>query len=177
MDEFDVLAYVVSGEPVPFEVGGSAFAFRQPSPVQMDKLRFAQTRAYDQVYAEYRADGLDKEPVTPGLTETRRVYNEALEAVYQQANADGDGAAARKAAEDMDFIASHWPRNLAEERARDHAKRYSARWVVDNLLIGDKDDFRRLTAPDPLNRAEVNDGVNRLFSVTNHDPNLNGRTQ
>ena len=177
MDEFDLLEWIVSGKPVPFEIGGSQFALRQPSPVEMDKMRFAQTKAYDRAFAEYRADGLDKEPVTAGLVETRRIYNEALEAAYQQANADGDGAAARKAAEDMDEIARSWPANLAEERARDFARRTLARWMLENLLQGDRDDFRQLTAPDPLNHDAVTAAVQRLLSIVNHDPNSNRRTQ
>lgn len=175
--EFDALEYVISGDPVPFEIDGNQFALLQPSPLQTDRMRFAQTKAHDRAMAEYRAEGLDKEPVSDGLVETRRIYNEALEAAYQQANADNDGMAARKAAEDMEEVERSWPRNLAEERARDYARRAIARWIIDNLLQGDRDDLRRLTAPDPLAHNAVVEAVQRLLSVINHDPNSPRRTQ
>jgi hypothetical protein len=71
---------------------------------------------------------------------------------------------------------AEWPRNLAEERSRDYARRAIGRWIVDNLLTGDKSEFKRLTAPDPLNRAEVAGAISRLLQIINHDPNSNRRT-
>lgn len=174
MSDFDVLAYIVSGDPVPFDLDGVPFALRQPSPLEMDRARLAQQRAADRALADYRADGLADEPVSDALVETKRLYNEALEAAYQQASADGDTAAMRQAAEDMER--AEWPRNLAEERSRDYARRAIGRWIIDNLLTGDKNEFRRLTAPDPLNRAEVAGAISRLLAIINHDPNLNRRT-
>lgn len=177
MDDFDLLERIVSGRPVTFEVDGAAFALRQPAPIEMDRLRFAQTRAYDRAIADYRADGMDGEPVTDGLVETKRLYLEALELSYQQANAGEDSEAARRAAEEMEAVERTWPKTLAEERARDHARRTVARWMLDNLLDGDKDELRRLGAPDPLNRQEVIDAVQRMLAIVNHDPNSNRRTQ
>jgi hypothetical protein len=175
--EFEVLEWIVSGKPVPFEIDGMEFALRQPTPVEMDRMRLAQTRAHDKVMAEYRADGMDKEPVTAGLLETQRIYREALEAAYQQANADNDGEAARKAAEDMEDVDRLWPKNLAEERARDHARRTLARWMVDNLLNGSRDDLRRLTAPDPLAHDAVVTATQQMLQIINHDPNSRRRTE
>jgi hypothetical protein len=177
MDDFDLLDWIVNAKPVAFEVDGVGFVLRQPSPVEMDRLRFAKTLAYDRAIAEYKADGLDEEPVTDGLTETRRLYLDALEADYQRANADNDGEAARRAAEEMEAVRGTWPKSLAEERARDHARRVTARWMLDNLLQGDRDELRRLGAPDPLNRQEVIAAVQHMLSIINHDPNSNRRTQ
>ncbi len=174
MTDFDVLTHIVSGDPVPFDIDGVPFALRQPSPLEMDRARLAQQRAADRALADYRAEGLADEPVSDALVETKRLYNEALEAAYQQANADGDTAAMRQVAEDMER--AEWPRNLAEERSRDYARRAIGRWIVDNLLTGDKSEFKRLTAPDPLNRAEVAGAISRLLQIINHDPNSNRRT-
>ena len=55
--------------------------------------------------------------------------------------------AAAPLAEDME--AMNWPANLAEERAREDARRTTARWVIENLLEGDREEFRKATAPDP----------------------------
>lgn len=176
MTDFDVLAWVLSGDPVLFSVDGVEFAFRQPTPHEMDKMRFAQTKAYDKALAEYRADGLGNEAVSDGLVETKRLYGEALEAAYQQANADQDNEAVRQAAQDMEDMERNWPRNLAEERARDFARRTLARWIVDNLLDGDGGDLRRLTAPDPLAHDAVIEATQRLLAIVNHDPNLTRRT-
>jgi len=177
MDDFDLLGWIINAKPVEFDLDGASFSLRQPSPVEMDRLRFAQTRAYDRAYADYKADGLDNEPVTAGMDETRRLYLEALEADYQRANADSDGEAARRAAEEMEAVRGTWPKTLAEERARDHARRVTARWMLDNLLQGDRDELRRLCAPDPLERREVIAAVQRMLSIINHDPNSNRRTQ
>ena len=177
MDEFDLLDCIVNAKPVVFAVDGAEFALRQPTPAEMDRLRFAQTRAYDQAYSAYVADGLGDAPITAGAEETLRLYLEALEADYQRANEQGDGAEARRAAEEMDTARQQWPQSLAEERARDHSRRVTARWMLDNLLTGDRDELRRLGAPDSLKREEVIAAVQRMFSIINHDPNLNRRTQ
>ena len=177
MDNFAVLEWVLSGDPVPFEIDGVGFAFRQPSPLEMDRMRFAQTKAHDKALAEYRAEGMADEPISDALVETKRLYREALEVAYQQANANEDGAAARQAAQDMEDIDTSWPRNLADERARDYARRTLARWIVDNLLTGDRDELRKLTAPDPLADDAVIQATQRLLAIVNHDPNSRRRTQ
>lgn len=173
-DDFDLLEWIVNAKPVAFTVDGSEFSLRQPTPIEMDRLRFSQTRAYDRAYADYCADGLDNAPVTAGLVETKRIYLDALEQAYQ--NAGDDGRAARQAAEEMEAVERTWPKTLAEERARDHARRSTARWMLDNLLDGDRDELRRLGAPDPLNRQEVIDAIQRMLAIVNHDPNSNRRT-
>jgi len=175
--EFDTLTYVVSGDPVPFEIDGLSFGLRQPTPVEMDRMRFAQTKAHDRAMADYRADGLDQEPISAGLVETKRLYMEALEQAYQAANASGDSAGVRQAAQDMEDAETNWPRNLAEERSRDYARRALGRWIIDNLFAGDRDELRRLTAPDPLAHGAVIEAVQRLLSIVNHDPNSSGRRQ
>lgn len=177
MDEFDALHWILSGDPVPVEIDGAQFALRQPTPLEMDRLRFVQTKATDRALAEYRADGLADLPVSDELVEARRVYLAVLEAAYQQASENGDAEAARQAAQDMEDAERNWPRTLADERAREYSRRAVARWIVDTLLTGDREQFRKLTAPDPLEHNAVVQAVQRLLAIINHDPNSRKRTQ
>ena len=174
-DEFDTLEWLLNGKPVPLTIDGCEFALRQPKPLEVDRLQFQQTRAYDRALADYRADNLDKEPVSAALAETMRVYNDMQEAAFKTANETGDSDAAYAIAADMDRSRGQWPKSLAEERARDYARRTVARFIVDTLLEGDKAAWRELTAPDPLERSEVTAAVQRLLSLINHDPNSNRR--
>lgn len=177
LDEFDVLEWLLSGKPVPLVIDGVEFALRQPKPLEVDRMQYQQTRAYDKALADYKADGLADEPITPGLAETIRIYNELQEQAYQQAQVNGDTETATRIAREQETIARQWPGSLAQERARDYARRTVARFIVDNLLDGDKAAWRELTAPDPLERSEVTDAVGKLLSLVNHDPNSNRRTQ
>lgn len=173
--EFDVLEWLVSGKPVPLEIDGVTFALRQPTPLEVDRMQYQQTRAHDKALADYRADGLDTEPVTEALAETIRVYDEMQNAAYRAAQEAGDDEAAIRIAREQEQVARQWPRTLADERARDYARRTTARWCVDHLLEGDKPVWRELTAPDPLERREVAQAVQRLLMLVNHDPNSNRR--
>ena len=172
-DEFDVLETIMSGVPVPVVIGDATWNLRQPRPLEVDKMRRAQQLAHDTVMAEYRAEGLDKQPVSDAMAETIRMYGAAQEAAYKAAMKNADQATAREALDDLAAI--HWPANLAEERARDDARRTVARWIIDHLLEGDKEAFRKATAPDPLNHSDVVASVTRMLSLVNHDPNSNGR--
>lgn len=165
----------MSGKPVPLMIDGVEFGLRQPTPLEVDRMQYQQTRAYDRALADYRADGLGSEPVTDGLAETIRMYNEMQDTVYQQAQAAGDTEDAIRIAREQEQMARQWPKTLAEERARDHARKTTARWCVDNLLDGNKTIWKQLTAPDPLERREVAQAVQRLLSLVNHDPNSNRR--
>ena len=175
LEEFDVLEWLMSGKPVPLVIEGVEFGLRQPTPLEVDRMQYQQTRAYDRALADYRADGLGNAPVTDGMAETIRIYNEMQDAAYRQAQADGDTEATIRIAREQEQMARQWPRTLAEERARDHARKTTARWCVDNLLDGDKAIWRELTAPDPLERREVMQAVQRLLALANHDPNSNRR--
>ena len=175
LDDFDTLEWLLSGKPVPFSIDGVEFALRQPKPIEVDRLQLQQTRAYDRALADYRADGLDKEPISDGLAETIRIYNETLEQTFQDALTSGDNEAAKRAASDMETAQRQWPKSLAEERARDYARRAVARFITDTLLDGDKTAWRELTAPDPLERTEVARAVAQLLRLVNHDPNSNRR--
>ena len=175
MDEFEVLEWLMSGKPVSLAIDGVEFGLRQPTPLEVDRMQYQQTRAYDRALADYRADGLDNAPITAGLTETIRIYNEMQDAAYRQAQADGDTDEAIRIAREQENTTRQWPQTLAEERARDYARRVTARWCVDNLLEGDKAAWRELTAPDPLERREVAQAVQRLLMLANHDPNSNRR--
>ncbi len=175
-DDMELIEIVRTGAPIEFEIEGYTFAFRQPSPSEMDRLRQGQTRTYDRVFNEYRADGMADAPVTDGLTETISIYTDALETQYQAAMKAGDSEAARAAAEAMED-GMNWPKTLGAERANDAARRFVGRWIVDNLFTGDRAEFDRLTRPDPLERDEVGAATQRSLAVMNYDPNSTGRTQ
>lgn len=177
MDEFSVLEWLISGKPVPFEIDGVQFALRQPKPIEVDKLQFLQARAFDRAMADYRADGLADEPVTASMAETIRIYTDLQERAYQDAQTAGDSETAIRIARDLEAAARQWPANLAQERARDYSRRVVSRFVVDTLLEGDRDAWRELTMPDPLERSEVAAAVGKLLALINHDPNSNRRTQ
>jgi len=175
LEEFDVLEWLLSGKPVPLVIDGVEFTLRQPTPLEVDRMQYQQTRAHDKALADYRADGLDNEPVTDGLSETIRIYNEMQDMAYRQAQEAGDTDAATRIAREQEQTARQWPTTLADERARDFGRRTTARWCVDNLLEGDKTAWRELTTPDPLERREVAQAVQRLLMLVNHDPNSNRR--
>lgn len=177
MDEFDILEWLLTGKSVPLVIDGVEFSLRQPKPLEVDRMQYQQTRAFDMAMAEYKADGLSDEPITPDLAEAIRVYNELQEQLYQQAQADGDTEAATRVAREQERVARQQPQTLAEERARNYSRRVVARFIVDNLLEGDKAVWRELTTPDPLERAEVTAAVDKLLSLVNHNPNSNRRTQ
>lgn len=172
-----MLEWLMSGKPVPLTIDGVEFALRQPTPLEVDRMQYQQTRAHDKALADYRADGMGDVPVTAGLAETIRIYNEMQDLAYRQAQDAGDTEAATRIAREQEQMARQWPTTLADERARDYARRTTARWCVDNLLEGDKTAWRELTTPDPLERREVAQAVQRLLMLVNHDPNLNRRTQ
>ena len=165
----------MTGKPVPLAIGGVEFALRQPTPLEVDRMQYQQTRAYDKAFADYRADGLADEPVTAAMAETIRIYNEMQDMAYAQAQKDGDTETATDIAREQEKAARQWPQTLADERAREHARRTTARWCVDNLVEGDKDAWRELTMPDPLERSEVAQAVQKLLRLVNHDPNSNRR--
>lgn len=172
-DEFDVLDMVLSGAPVPVTIGEQTWTLRQPKPLEVDKMRRAQQLAHDVVMVQYRAEGLDKQPISDALAATIRIYEDAADAAYEAAMKKGDQDTARAALEDKESIT--WPATLAEERARDDARRATARWIVDNLLDGDREAWRLATAPDPLNHSAVVAAVTKMLALVNHDPNLNGQ--
>lgn len=173
MTDADLLALIVSGDDIAFEVDGQPFAFRQPRPMDIDRMRHAQTLAADTLRAEYRRAGLADEPVSAEMEAARTAYLAALEIAYTAARDEGDSDTARNAAADMEI---DWPETLVEERARAVTTRALGRWIVDNLLVGNRDDLLRLTRPDPLSHDAVIEAVQKVIRVTNYDPNLTRRT-
>lgn len=176
LTDAEIIEWVMSARPVPFEIDGHEFALRQMKPAERDRLNYVEKKTRDKVMADYRADGLDKLPISDELVEGMRIYNEALEQAYQEASKSGDAEATRQAALEMEKPLA-WPTSLAQERANEEVNRAAERWMVDNLLDGDKAEFARLTAPDPINHYKVAEAVATLRRLTNHDPNLNGRRQ
>ena len=81
------------------------------------------------------------EPVSKGMADLIAMYNAAQDTAYVEAMKANDKDAARTALEDME--AMNWPANLAEERAREDAQRTTARWVIENLLEGDREGSAR----------------------------------
>lgn len=176
-DEWDVIEMVRSGAPVEFEIDGHEFAIRQMTPAERDKLNYIETRTRDRVLADYRADGLDEQPVSDELQARIDVYLAVLDAQYKQALEDGDQETAIQAARDMDEVPQQWPQNLAQERANAAVRRTDGRWALENLLEGDKGAFRRMTAPEPLSHDAVIVALSRWQELATFDPNSSGRSQ
>ena len=176
-DNFDVLEMVRSGAPVEFEIDGHKFALRQMTPTERDRLNYVETRLRDKVLADYRADGLDKQPVSDELQALIDVYKASLDRTYQDAIEANDHEAAIAAARELEDIPLRWPRTLAHERANAAVKRTEGRWAIDNLLDGDREAFRRLTAPEPLSHDAVIEALSRWQQLATFDPNSNGREQ
>ena len=176
-DENSILEQVRSGAPVEFEIDGHKFAIRQMTPTERDRLNYVEVKLRDKIMADYRADGLDKQPVSDELQEMIDLYTASLEQAYQAALAANDQEAAIAAARSMEEAPSTWPRSLAQERANTAVKRADRRWALDHLLEGGREEFRRLTAPEPLSHDTVNEALARWFELTTFDPNSNGRKQ
>ena len=174
-DEFNVLEMVRSGAPVEFEIEGHEFALRQMTPTERDALNYVETRLRDKVLADYRADGLDKQPISDELQAMIDVYSASLDRTYQAALEANDQQAAIEAAREMEEIPQRWPRTLAHERANAAVKRADGRWAIENLLNGDREAFRRLTAPEPLSHDAVIEALARWQQLATFDPNSNGR--
>ena len=168
---------VRSGAPVRFEIDGHEFALRQMTPAERDKLNYVELRLRDRIMADYRADGLDKQPISDDMQTMIDLYMAALEQAYKAALEADDQAAAIAAARDMEQAPLNWPTSLAQERANSAVKRADGRWAIDNLLEGDKAKFRELTAPEPLSHAVVNEALARWMELTTFDPNLHTRKQ
>jgi chemotaxis regulatin CheY-phosphate phosphatase CheZ len=66
-DENGILEQVRSGAPVEFEIDGHKFAIRQMTPTERDRLNYVEVKLRDKIMADYRADGLDKQPVSDEL--------------------------------------------------------------------------------------------------------------
>lgn len=173
-DEFDIMAMVMSGAPVGFEIDGQRFALRQMTPAERDRLSYLETREFDRVLAEYRAAGLGDQPMSDDMQDARRAYAAVLEATYSAAFESGDMEAARQAAYDMED-ATLWPRSLAHERANQFVARLDARWTIDNLLDGDRDALTRLTLPDPLLHDAVIEALAKHRRLSQYVPNSSGR--
>ena len=176
-DEWDVIEMVRSGAPVEFEIDGHAFALRQMTPAERDRLNYIETKTRDKVLADYRADGLDKQPVSDEMQSLIDMYLKTFEDAYQEAMKAGDNEAAIQAARDMDEVPQRWPKNLAQERANAAVRRTVGRWAVENLLDGDRAEFRRLTAPEPLSHEAVIAALGRWQELATFDPNSHGRGQ
>jgi hypothetical protein len=176
-DENGILEQVRSGAPVEFEIDGHKFAIRQMTPTERDRLNYVEVKLRDKIMADYRADGLDKQPVSDELQEMIDLYTASLEQTYQAALAANDQEAAIAAARSLEEAPASWPRSLAQERANTAVKRADRRWALDHLLEGDREEFRRLTAPEPLSHDTVNEALTRWFDLTTFDPNSNGRKQ
>lgn len=175
-NEFDELEWLMSGRPVPFEVDGAHFALRQPAAIDIDRMRFVQTRANDWAMKEYRSDGMDQEPITEGMANGLQLLLQFYQGELNDAQGENDTDEARRIAREMDETEANWPQNLAEERARAHSRRVVARWIVNNLLEGDARELRRLTG-DPLNHDDVIEATQKILRLVNFRPNLNGRQQ
>lgn len=198
-DQFDVEAMVMSGAPVEFELveivkdedgneveKSHKFGLRQMTPRERDRLSYIETKERDRVLAEYRADGLGELPMSDDMQEAKRSYDAMLEQTYQGAvklmnDETSDDTvkraaqeAAKQAAIDMEDT-SIWPRSLAHERASDAVDVFEWRWVVENLLEGDRDKFVKLTIPDPRIYPNVVTAMKRWRQVTQYVPNSNGR--
>lgn len=168
---------VRSGAPVRFEIDGHEFALRQMTPAERDKLNYVELRLRDRIMADYRADGLDKQPISDDMQTMIDLYMAALEQAYKAALEADDQAAAIAAARDMEQAPLNWPTSLAQERANSAVKRADGRWAIDNLLEGDKAKFRELTAPEPLSHDAVNEALARWMELTTFDPNSHTRKQ
>ncbi len=176
-DNLDIIERVRSGEPVEFVIGDHRFALRQLSPAERDRLYYIETRARDKALADYRADGLDKQPVSDAMQEMQALYLAALEQAYQAALAEGDDETAIQAARDIEEAPARWPTTLAQERANEWVQRTMARWVVDNLLTGDRAAFVQATMPDPLTHTAVIDALAEWQRLAMFDPNSRRRGQ
>lgn len=64
-DQSSILEQVRSGAPVEFEIDGHKFAIRQMTPAERDRLNYVEVKLRDRIMADYRAEGLDKQPVIP----------------------------------------------------------------------------------------------------------------
>lgn len=176
-DEISLLDQVRSGAPVEFEIDGHTFALRQMTPAERDRLNLVEVKLRDRIMVDYRAEGLDKQPVSDELQGMIDLYMASLEQAYQAALAANDQDAAIAAARSMEEAPAQWPRTLAHERANNAVKRADRRWALDHLLDGDRGEFRRLTAPEPLSHDVVNEALTRWLELTTFDPNSNGRRQ
>lgn len=177
LDEFQVMEKVSDGSPIEFEIDGEQFALRQMTPAERDRLNYVETRTRDNVLADYRADGLDKQPISDELQALIDVYTATLERTYQDAIAANNQQEAIDAARELEEIPLRWPRDLAHERANAAVKRADGRWAIDNLLDGDREAFRRLTAPEPLSHDAVIEALGKWQQLATFDPNSNGREQ
>ena len=176
-DEQSILEQVRSGAPVEFEIDGHKFAIRQMTPAERDRLNYVEVKLRDRIMADYRAEGLDKQPVSDELQEMIDLYTASLEQAYQAALEANDQDAAIAAARSLEEAPAQWPKTLAHERANSAVKRADRRWALDHLLDGDREQFRRLTAPEPLSHDDVNEALTRWLELTTFDPNSNGRRQ
>ena len=80
-NEFDVIETILSGEPIPLTIGEQTWQLRQPRPLEVDKMRRAQTLAYDSVMKDYRAAGMADEPVSKGMADLITMYNAAQDGI------------------------------------------------------------------------------------------------
>ncbi len=176
-DKLDIQGMVRSGAPVKFEIDGHEFALRQMTPAERDKLNYVELRLRDRIMADYRADGLDKQPISDDMQTMIDLYMAALEQAYKAALEADDQAAAIAVARDMEQAPLNWPTSLAQERANSAVKRADGRWAIDNLLEGDKAKFRELTAPEPLSHDAVKDALEQWRELATFDPNLHTRKQ
>ena len=189
-NEFDVIGMVQSGAPVAFEITeividddgnevtkAHKFALRQMTPTERDKLNYIETKLRDRIMTDYRAEGLDKQPVSDDLQAMIDAYLGAMEAEYQKALEDGNQEAAINAAREMENAPKNWPQNLAQQRANAAVKRADGRWAVENLLNGDRAAFNRLTNPEPLSHDAVKDALEKWQKLATFDPNSNGHRQ
>ena len=178
--EFDLTDWIMSGRPVPLEVDGGHFSLRQPTPAEVDRLRFVQDKSNAWAYNDAARDGLDEAPISAGLEAARGVVLELLERQYKEAEAEGDSDAMRSLDAEISATNTNWPQNRAQELAREYSRRAVARWMVDSLLadedggtltVKQRREFVNATLPDALGHDAVIEATGRLLQLINYRPN------
>ena len=177
MSDQSIYERIIDQTPVEFSIGEMTFSFRHPTPFEIDLLTEGQTLASDRVFAEYRKAGLEHEPVSIETQVALMMRRASLTLSAEKAKEEGDEARRIELLQELEDFDSIYPVTLIDERCRQAARRYYGRWVVQNLLVGDRAEFDRLTRPNALRHDAVEKALTELYEIVNYDPNSNGRQQ
>lgn len=130
--DLDDLELVESGAPLPFEVGGSKFALRQPEPHEYELIRLWEEIGKNIALLE---PDMDKMATLPVSKETQRARQERLDHLRQQIVATQDGNKRRELDQQIRRLEKPDTRTRDEEMAESFSYRYRDIQMIKRFLV------------------------------------------
>lgn len=170
----DELEMIMSGAPVPFELNGFSYALRQPTPLEVDRLRFVERTARAWAQSQPMIRELQDQPASPLKM---ALFDAKIAALREALGGDSDEAV--EAAEEIEVLQAIRPRNQAEERIQEYVRDSRNTWIVENLLVSldgvplteaQRRQFRLDARPSAAQRPGARDAAQMIMRLLTYTP-------